>query len=130
MMAWFASALHPTFAQIIRPERFATDTAAHASLKETARKVFWDQCKEIDRLLDGKAWMMETQYTVCDPYALFFYDLGSRIKLPMHELTAYTAFFERMLERPAVRTVRGLEESILKGSNAWQGQYFAQPQRA
>src|SRR4029077_13131028 len=29
MMAWFASAVHTTFAHIIRPERFASDSATH-----------------------------------------------------------------------------------------------------
>jgi glutathione S-transferase len=130
MMAWFASTVHPTFAHIIRPERFATDSAAHVNLKDTARDVFWDNCKEINRLLDGKAWTMGTHYTVCDPYTFFIYDLGSRIKLPMHELVAYTTFSKRMLERLAVCKVRGLEENILKGSNAWHGQYYAQPPRA
>jgi glutathione S-transferase len=127
MMAWFASSVHPTFAHIIRPERFATDSAAHVNLKDTARGVFWDNCKEINRLLESKAWTMGTHYTLCDPYTFFFYDLGSRIKLPMHELAAYTAFSERMQERSAVRKVRGLEENILRGSNAWHGQYYAQP---
>jgi glutathione S-transferase len=127
MMAWFASSVHPTFAHVIRPERFATDSAAHVNLKDTARGVFWDNCKEINRLLESKAWTMGTHYTVCDPYTFFFYDLGSRIKLPMHELAAYAAFSERMQERSAVRKVRGLEENILRGSNAWHGQYYAQP---
>ena len=45
--------------------------------------------------------------------------LGSRIKLPMHELAAYTAFSERMQERSAVRKVRGLEENILSERMAW-----------
>jgi glutathione S-transferase len=129
-MAWFASTVHPTFAHIIRPERFATDSAAHGNLKDTARDAFWDNCKEINRLLDGTAWTMGEHYTVCDPYALFFYDLGTRIKLPMHELAAYTIFSERMLERPTVRKVRGFEETILKGANAWHGQHYAQPRHA
>jgi glutathione S-transferase len=51
MLAWFASALHPTFAHIIRPERFASDAAAQLDMKEIARKTFWGQCEEIDRLL-------------------------------------------------------------------------------
>ena len=129
-MAWFASSVHPTFAHIIRPERFATDSAAHINLKDTARETFWDNCKEINRLLDGKAWMMGAHYTVCDPYAFFFYDLGTRIKLPMHELAAYAAFYKRMLERSAVCKVRGVEEDILKGSNAWHGQNYTQPRHA
>jgi glutathione S-transferase len=130
MMAWFASTVHPTFAHIVLPQRFANDTAAHVSLKDTARDAFWNICKEINQLLDGKAWTMGTQYTVCDPCAFHFYDVGSRIKLPMHELAAYAAFSKRMLERPAVCKVCGLEENILKGSNAWDGKYYAQPRRA
>jgi len=121
--------VHPTFAHIVRPQRFANDTAL-VSLKDTARDAFWDICKEINQLLDGKAWTMGTQYTVCDPYAFHFYDVGSCIKLPMHELAAYAAFSKRMLERPAVCKVCGLEENILKGSNAWDGKYYAQPRRA
>ncbi len=126
-MAWFASTVHTTFAHIIRPERFATDKAAHGNLKETARDIFWDNCKEINELLSGKAWIMGAYYTVCDPYALFFYDLGTRIKLPMQELAAYAAFSRRMLERSAVSKVRLFEEDITKGANAWHGQYYAQP---
>jgi glutathione S-transferase len=123
-MAWFASAVHPTFAHIIRPERFASDTAAQLNMKETARKTFWAHCEEINGLLAGKEWMMGAQYTVADPYALFFYDLGARIKLPMPELATYTAFNERMLQRSAVRRVRELEEGSLRGSDAWDGAYY------
>ena len=39
-MAWFACAVRPAFAHIIRPERFASDTAAQANVKETALKTF------------------------------------------------------------------------------------------
>ena len=127
MMAWIASTVHPAFARIIRPERFVDDTAAHPGLRETARRVFWDYCREINGLLDAKAWIMGAQYTVCDPYAFFVYDQGVRIKLPMHELTAYSAFFQRMLERPTVSKVRRLEETFLKGANPWDGPYYAQP---
>jgi glutathione S-transferase len=129
MMVWFASAVHPTFAHIIRPERFASDPTAHASLKDTAREGFWQNCKEINRLLEDKTWTLGAQYTVCDPYALFFHDLGSRIKLPVHELPAYTAFSKRTLERPAVSRVREFEEGESEGKNSWHGQYYAQPRR-
>jgi glutathione S-transferase len=130
IMGWFASTVHPTFARIIRPQRFAADAAAHISLKDAARDAFWDHCREIDQLLGGKTWTMGTQYTVSDPYAFFVYDQGARIKLPMHELASYAAFFKRMLERPAVCKVRALEENILKGSNPWDGPYYAQPRYA
>jgi glutathione S-transferase len=124
VMGWFASAVHPTFAHIIRPERFASDPDAQLNVKDTARKSFWVQCEEIDRLLAGKQWIMGAHYTVVDPYAFFFFDLGERIKLPMQELVAYAAFAKRMLQRPAVQKVRALEEASLRGSNAWDGPYY------
>ena len=75
-------------------------------------------------MLAGKEWMMGAQYTVADPYAFFFFDLGTRIKLPMPQLPHYTAFSERTLHRPAVRSIRALEEASLRGSNAWDGPYY------
>lgn len=127
LMAWFGSTVHPTFARIIRPQRFVDDPAAHPGLRETARGVFWENCREIERLLDGKPWTMGSRYTVCDPYAFFLYDQGARIKLPMHELTAFSAFANRIADRPAVRKVRQMEEDFLKGGNPWDGPYYAQP---
>jgi glutathione S-transferase len=130
LMAWFASAVHPTFAHIIRPERFASDTAAQLNVSETARSTFWGHCEEINGALAAKQWMVGAQYTVSDPYAFFFYDLGARINLPMRELSAYTAFNERMLERHAVQKVRELEEASLGGATAWDGPYFPHVRRS
>jgi glutathione S-transferase len=117
-MAWLATNIHPTFAHIIRPERFASDAAAQTNIKETARKTFWANCQEIDALLASNEWMMGAQYTVCDPYLFFFYNLGIRVKLPMQELRAYAAFSARMIHRPAVYKVVERERSALQRSNA------------
>jgi glutathione S-transferase len=129
MMAWFATTVHPTFAHIIRPERFASDTPAQLNVKETARKTYWTHCEEIDALLTGKEWMMGVRYTVADPYAFFFFGLGQRIKLPMQKFSHYAAFSTRMLQRPAVQTVLALEEACLLGSNAWDGPYYPDSRR-
>jgi glutathione S-transferase len=42
---------------------------------------------------------------VLDPYGFVFYTWGLRRQLPMGELKNYTAFKNRMIERPAVRRV-------------------------
>jgi glutathione S-transferase len=112
-MAWFSNNVHPSFTHINRPERFAEDAAAHATLKETGRKNFWANCQEIDGMLNGIDWTMGSQYTVSDPYALVFYGWGMRINLPMRELAAYTAFKDRMLRRPAVHKILEREQSPL-----------------
>jgi glutathione S-transferase len=117
-MAWFASTVHPSFTHINRPERFADDPACHANLRETGRRSFWTNLQEIDALLKGKDWMMGPQYTVCDCYAIIFYGWGARINLPMKELTSYTAFKDRMLARPAVRTILERENNILLTAGA------------
>jgi glutathione S-transferase len=112
-MAWFSNTVHPSFQHIMRPERFTADEGAQATVKEMGRRSFWANCQEINALLEGKDWMMGKQYTVCDPYALVFYGWGLRAELPLKELTAYTAWKERMLQRPAVRKILEREQSVL-----------------
>ncbi|MGZ3620368.1 MAG: glutathione S-transferase family protein [Candidatus Binataceae bacterium] len=117
-MAWFSNTVHPSFTHINRPERFADDPAVHTNLKETGRRNFWANLQEIDTMLKEKDWIMGSQYTACDPYALVFYGWGLRINLPMKELAAYTAFKERILVRPAVRKILEREQSILLSAPA------------
>lgn len=117
VMAWLSSAVHPSFRHFGRPERFSDDPVAHPSIKETGRATFWGHCHEIDSLLAGKQWVMGDQFTVCDPYVLVFYGwffLPERpINLPLSEIPNYTRFVERILKRPAVRTVVEREQSPL-----------------
>ena len=112
-MAWFSNTVHPSFTHIMRPERFTADAGGVEPIKEQGKKAFWANCQEIDRMLAGKEWIMGSQYTVCDPYALVFYGWGTRINLPMKELANYTAHKDRMLKRPAVRKILEREDSVL-----------------
>jgi glutathione S-transferase len=111
--AWLSNTVHPAFTHIFRPERFTTDESARDGIKEAGRKTFFAGLQEVDGLIDGNEWVMGSQFTVCDPYALVFYGWGSRIELPVKELKSYTAWKERMLQRPAVRTVLEREKSPL-----------------
>lgn len=113
IMAWFSNAVHPQFTHIGRPERFASDPATHANLKETGRANFWTALKEIDAMLADKTWLLGDDFSVCDGYALVFCGWGKRIEPPMAELAAYTAHKDRLLARPAVRRVLEREQSPL-----------------
>lgn len=112
-MAWFSNSVHPLYTHYMRPERFAEDAAAHPTVKETGKKTFFEACRDIDKLLEGKQWIMGDQHTVADGYALVFYGWGVRAGLPMGELKAYTAWKDRMLKRPAVKSVLEREDSVL-----------------
>ena len=111
-MCWFSSIVHPSYQHAMRPERFANGESAQTAVKETGRKSFWANCQEIDSMFQGKEWFMSSQYTVVDPYALVFYGWGERAGFPMNELSAYTAWRERMMKRPTVKKVVEDEQKV------------------
>ena len=115
-MAYLSNAVHPTFTRIARSARFAKSEAAQAEVKETARGAFWDLLRELDGIIGDNEWVMGADYTACDPYTLVFYGWGARIGMPMPELSRYTGFKNRMIERPAVRKVLEREQSVLLGA--------------
>ena len=67
-------------------------------------KTFHNYLKQIDEQLAGREWFSD-RYSVLDPYAFVFYTWGVRRELPMAELKNYTAFKDRMMQRPAVQRV-------------------------
>jgi glutathione S-transferase len=111
-MCWFSSVVHPSYQRAMRPERFAEGETAQATVKETGRKSFWANCQEIDSMIQGKDWVMGSEYTLVDPYALVFYGWGARAGFPMKDLSTYTAWQERMMNRPAVRKSVESEQSV------------------
>jgi glutathione S-transferase len=116
-MAWFSNTVHPAFMHFIRPERFTADAASTDKVKEQGKKTFWGCLQEIDQMLDGKEWVLGSQFTVCDPYALVFFGWGLRAELPMNDLKNYSALKDRLLKRPAVRKILDREQSpILKAA--------------
>ena len=104
MIGYFASSVHPAHAHISRPERYATDKSYFPDIQEQGKKTFHGYLKQIDGMLGGRQWLSD-QYSVLDPYGFLFYTWGVRRELPMGELKSYTAFKDRMLQRPAVRRV-------------------------
>ena len=113
MMAWFSNSVHPPFTHTIRPERWAETDAGKEDVKATAKKTYFTAVSEIDEALKGKQWIMGDQFSVVDGYALVFYGWGVRAELPMQDLKNYTAWKDRMLQRPAVRKVLEEEGNVL-----------------
>ena len=112
-MAYLSNTVHPAFTHIVRPGRFATDEAAYANLKVTGRENAWKLLQELDGLLDGQECVLGSHYSVVDPYTLVIYGWGKHNRMPVEQLKNYTAFKDRMLQRPAVRIVLEREESRL-----------------
>jgi glutathione S-transferase len=103
-IGFFASSVHPAHAHVGRPERYTADTSAFPGIKDMGLKTFHGYLKQTDAMLDGREWLSD-RYSVLDPYAFVFYTWGVRRELPMGELKNYTAFKDRMMQRPAVQRV-------------------------
>lgn len=108
---WFSNTVHPSY--LHRPDHYAPDEHAQDSIRVHARAKFWRYLEEINQMLDDRTWIHGDQYTTSDPYPLVFYSWARNDLLPVHELTNYTKFKDRMLERTAVRTVLHRERSPL-----------------
>jgi glutathione S-transferase len=104
LIGFFAASVHPAHAHVSRPERYAADTAVFPALKTRGLETFHGYLKQIDGMLAGRDWFLD-RYSVIDPYGLVFYTWGIRRELPVRDLKHYTAFKDRMRERPAVRRV-------------------------
>jgi len=104
LIGYFASSVHPAHAHISRPERYASDKSYFPDIQEQGKKTFHGYLKQIDGILAGRQWLSD-QYSVLDPYGFLFYTWGVRRELPVAELKNYSAFKDRMLQRPAVRRI-------------------------
>jgi len=111
-MCWFSSVVHPSYQRYHRPERFAESDVAHAAVKENGKKSFWANLQEIDSMIQANGWVTGKEFTVVDGYALVFYGWASRSGMPVTELKSYTAWRERMMQRPSVKKSVESEESV------------------
>jgi glutathione S-transferase len=111
-MCWFSSVVHPSYQRAHRPERFAESEIAHDAVKENGKKSFWANLQEIDSMIQANTWIMGSEFTVVDGYALVFYGWGSRGGFPMKELGAYTAWQEQIMNRATVKKVVQEEQSM------------------
>lgn len=102
-LAWLTSAVHISFAQIWRGERF-TGIAEHMpGIEAQGRAALTVQLAEIEDKLTDQSFALGDVYSVVDPNLLVFYRLGGRIGLDMRALyPIWTAHSERLLQRPAV----------------------------
>lgn len=105
LLAWFSNTVHPSYGHLLRPARYADDKPSQDSISQKGRAMYWGYLEEIDRMLEGRKWVMGNQYTVGDAYLLVFYRWANRQKMDVKALKNYTALVERMLARPAVKKV-------------------------
>jgi glutathione S-transferase len=63
-------------------------------------------------MIKGNDWIMGREFTAVDGYALVFYGWGARSEYPMKELSAYSTWQERMMNRATVKKSVESEQSV------------------
>ncbi|HSN19977.1 MAG TPA: glutathione S-transferase family protein [Usitatibacter sp.] len=104
-MAWLSNTVHPTYAHIIRTQRYVDEPAAQEAVKAKAKSNYQDCLQEIDRLLDGRRWSIGERYSVVDGYLLVFYRWGNRAGFPVKSLPNYSRVMNEVMARAAVKKV-------------------------
>ncbi|WP_110674842.1 glutathione binding-like protein [Salinicola sp. RZ23] len=106
-LAFLASGVHPIYAHVRRPERYATGDAAKADVVETARRSTRELFEMIEARLAERpdAWALGERYSVADAYLFVFWQWGAGAVLGYDmasDFPAWSQHARRMLARPAV----------------------------
>jgi glutathione S-transferase len=112
-LGWLTSGVHISFALIWRGERFAHDKALHPAIRQRGYDWVGEQFAEIDDTLASTPYALGDAYSIVDCNLLPFYRWGGRIGLDMRAYPAWSAWAQRVLERPAVRDALAAEEISL-----------------
>jgi glutathione S-transferase len=102
-LGWLSSTHHIAYAAFWRPRRFLPEGVPTEPLVAEGRRNIERGNAEIEQRI-GPGWILGDDYSVADAYLLPFYRWGYRIGIDMRaECPKWSAWAERMLERPAVR---------------------------
>ena len=109
-LAFISSTVHPSYAHIRRPDRYATDEKAKEDVIATGRRATRDIWELVEKKLSqGKGgWAAGENFSVADSYLLVFWTWGRGATLGYDmakDFPVWTAHARRMAERPAVRKV-------------------------
>lgn len=104
LIGYFATAAHAAGAQAAHPERHTTDPAGVPAVQAAGLQNFERHLRDMDAMLAGREWFLDV-YSACDAYAFALYAYGRRRGIPVHDMGDFTAFRDRMMQRPAVRRV-------------------------
>jgi glutathione S-transferase len=109
-LGFLSSTVHVAYAQFRRPERFVPADSPHAGpVSDHGKEICIRLWKEIDQRLAGGKWAAGDIYSIADPYLLPFYTWKWRLDLEASDLPNWSAWVERIKERPAVQRALATE---------------------
>ena len=111
LLAWSSNTVHVAFAQLFRPERFVLREESYPPVKESGHANYGRCLADIDVRLQNSEYAVGHQFSVVDPFWLVFFRWGMRSGFDMRaRFPAYTAYAERLCDRPSVQRALGIED--------------------
>lgn len=117
-MNYLSSTVHIAYRPLFRPATMIDDPALYDQIKAYGLPTLRDTLAAVDRRLEGRAYALGDDYSVCDPYLLVFWIWSQREDVVpfMAPMPHYRALAERVLARPATQRAlarEGLDSAAL-----------------
>ncbi len=107
-LCYMTNTVQSTFLSYFYGDRYTTDEAGVAAVKASAEARLNGSFDILEAALDGKAYLLGDEISVCDLYLMMLSRWGRGMTRPPRSLPNIGGLLERVLERPAVR--RTLEQ--------------------
>lgn len=109
LMAWFASALHPSAGMQRFPNLFSNDASSLDGIRSKAREDLRRGFSILEGRLDGREWLFD-EWSIVDVYAFYIWFRVVGSGLDGSEFPLYAAHARRCESRPSVSRVLDREE--------------------
>lgn len=105
-LCWFNNTVHPTFTHVFMPQKFASDAAVQAVIREHATAQYRELLERIQTMAaSARPFWLGERVSMLDAYALTLLRWGSLAGIEPSSLPAYRDYVARVAEAPAVAAV-------------------------
>ena len=109
-MAWLASNVHVTIAQLWRTERFVDEPAAAAAVKAAAPERLERAFRSLEQRLAGP-WALGPGFSVVDGYLAVFFRWAQRLEMDMSAFPRWSGHQAALLARPSAMSALAIEQA-------------------
>ncbi|HXV25488.1 MAG TPA: glutathione S-transferase family protein [Alphaproteobacteria bacterium] len=107
-LLFLADTLQPAFMRVYRPSHCSSDPADEVAIKEKGLKDVAQVWATLDRLLEGRSWLVGERFSAADIYLHMLYTWDFDMSGLARRHANLAALFRRIHERPAVARVAEL----------------------
>lgn len=103
LLAYIATRVHPSFAQVVKPDRFSPEAGDHGRITAHGVHAYAESLRLMEGLLSDGPYALGEKFSVVDPYIGVFFNCAKFIELDLAPLPKLSACVANTFARPAVR---------------------------